>query len=82
MACAGHIGYNVDMTLQTTIGVGAPAIADAKRRAALIMIAVLIAVGLMTLAAVQSNRLTPERCKAFTIGQSAIGSCDWIGATP
>jgi hypothetical protein len=44
------------------------------------LVVLLIYLGLMTLAAVQS--LSPEQrqeCGPFTIGRSAIGSCDWLG---
>lgn len=39
----------------------------------------LIFLGLISFAAVQSNRLDYRECGPFTIGQSAIGGCDWIG---
>jgi hypothetical protein len=43
-----------------------------------VVLALLLTVGLMTLVAVQSLRKPPEPCKPFTIGQSALGSCDWV----
>ena len=57
--------------IEAAIAVAAPTI---NPRA--VLIAVLCAIGLMTFVAVL--RSTPEICKPFTIGVSAIGSCDWI----
>lgn len=55
----------------------APPTTYINRKAALI--AVLVTVGLMTFVAVLSLRDSRENaCKPFTIGQSALGSCDWI----
>jgi len=43
-------------------------------------LAVLMFLGLICLAAVQSYRLEGrDECGPFTIGRSAIGGCDWIG---
>ena len=53
---------------------GSDNIARARR-----ILALLIFFGLMSLVAVQSLRLEPPECGPFTIGQSAIGGCDWIG---
>jgi hypothetical protein len=39
----------------------------------------LFLVGLFSLAAVQSCQLEQRKCSPFAIGQSAIGSCDYIG---
>jgi hypothetical protein len=39
----------------------------------------LFLVGLFSIAAVQSCQLERRECGPFTIGQSAIGSCDFIG---
>jgi hypothetical protein len=47
-----------------------------------VVIAVLLTVGLMTLVAVQTLRKPPDACKPFTIGQSAIGSCDSLEGSP
>jgi hypothetical protein len=43
------------------------------------ILALLIFLGLMSLAAVQSYRFEHRECGPFTIGRSAIGGCDWIG---
>jgi hypothetical protein len=44
------------------------------------MVVLLIYLGLMTLAAVQTLRLEePRECGPFTIGQSRLGGCDWLG---
>jgi hypothetical protein len=50
---------------------------SAERRAVGIL-ALLFFFGLIAFAAVQSLRLEQPQCKPFTIGQSAIGGCDWI----
>jgi hypothetical protein len=43
-------------------------------------VVLLIYLGVMTLAAVQSLQLQQRReCGPFIIGKSAIGGCDWIG---
>jgi hypothetical protein len=39
----------------------------------------LFLVGLFSIAAVQSCQLERRECGPFVIGQSAIGSCDYIG---
>lgn len=39
----------------------------------------LFLVGLFSIAAVQSCQLERHECGLFTIGQSAIGSCDYLG---
>ena len=43
------------------------------------ILALLIVLGLISLAAVLADRLEVRKCGPFTIGRSAIGSCDWIG---
>jgi hypothetical protein len=43
------------------------------------ILVLLIYLGLMSLAAVQSLLLEQPKCGPFTIGQSATGTCDWIG---
>ena len=42
------------------------------------ILVLLFFLGLMSFAAVQSYRLNYRECGSFTIGQSAIGGCDWI----
>jgi hypothetical protein len=44
------------------------------------LLVLLVACGLLFFAAVQSDRSDRPACGAFTIGQSAIGGCDGIGA--
>jgi hypothetical protein len=63
--------------IESNIAVATPASYDINPKA--ILVAILFVIGLMTFAAVHSLRSTPELCKPFTIGVSAIGSCDWIG---
>ena len=61
---------------EAAIAVVGPTAYDMNQKA--VLIAVLFAIGLMTFAAVLTLRSTPEISKPFTIGGSAIGSCDWI----
>jgi hypothetical protein len=62
--------------IEAVIPVVGPTTYDGNQKA--VLIAVLFAIGLMTFAAVLTLRSTPEICKPFTIGVSAIGSCDRI----
>jgi hypothetical protein len=43
------------------------------------IVVLLMYLGLMSLAAVQSLRLEQPKCGPFTVGQSAVGSCDRLG---
>ena len=43
------------------------------------ILVLLIFFGLIAFVAMQSKRTNYRECGPFTIGQSAIGSCDWIG---
>ncbi|HTV34485.1 MAG TPA: hypothetical protein VME69_15560 [Methylocella sp.] len=49
-------------------------IARAKR-----ILVLLIFLGLMSFVAMQSDRFNYRECGPFTIGQSVIAGCDWIG---
>jgi hypothetical protein len=42
------------------------------------IITVLLLLGMISFAAVQSHGVEPPECGPVTIGQSAIGGCDWI----
>jgi hypothetical protein len=46
------------------------------------LLLLLIALGFLTLCAVLKHQPKKPQCGAFTIGVSAIGSCDGIGASP
>jgi hypothetical protein len=43
------------------------------------ILAILLALGLVSLAAVSDRTEHPDECGPFSIGQSAIGGCDRIG---
>jgi hypothetical protein len=59
---------------ERTARIGNDSIARATR-----ILVLLIFLGLISFAAVQSSRLDHSKCGAFTIGESAVGGCDWIG---
>lgn len=59
---------------ERTARIGNDSIARATR-----ILVLLIFLGLISFAAVQSSRLDHIKCGAFTIGESAVGGCDWIG---
>ena len=67
------------MSQAITIGHGAPLTLNARRKH---LTWCLFLAGLFSIAAVQSCQLERRKCGPFAIGQSAIGSCDYIAGEP
>lgn len=64
--------------MASTTAVYRPAAWTLSARQRELLIRCLFFVGLISIAAVHSGQMERRDCGPFTIGQSAVGSCDYI----